>query len=62
MVSNSKLAGFYRDALLALMTSSLRDGMNLVAKEFVACQTAEPRVLIFSLFGSTMHETLSVNP
>ena len=63
-VPQAKLAGFYRDASVALVTP-LRDGMNLVAKEFVACQTEEPGVLILSPFagaGSTMHEALSVNP
>ena len=40
-------------------------GMNLVAKEFVACQTKNPGVLILSPFtgaGETMHEALIVNP
>jgi trehalose-6-phosphate synthase len=32
-----ELAGFYRDADVGLVTP-LRDGMNLVAKEFVACR------------------------
>ena len=41
------------------------EGMNLVAKEFVACQMKEPGVLILSPFtgaGETMHEALLVNP
>lgn len=29
----------------------LRDGMNLVAKEYVACQIKEPGVLILSPFA-----------
>ena len=33
----TELAGFYRDADVALVTP-YRDGMNLVAKEFVACR------------------------
>ena len=40
-------------------------GMNLVAKEFVACQIGEPGVLILSPFtgaGETMHEALICNP
>lgn len=43
----------------------LRDGMNLVAKEFVACQIETPGVLILSPFagaGEMMHEALIVNP
>ena len=31
-----QLAAYYRDADVALVTP-MRDGMNLVAKEFVAC-------------------------
>ena len=63
-VTHAQLAGFYRDASVALVTP-LRDGMNLVAKEFVACQTREPGVLVLSPFagaGSTMQEALMVNP
>lgn len=39
--------------------------MNLVAKEFVACQIDDPGVLIISPFagaGEMMHEALIVNP
>jgi trehalose 6-phosphate synthase/phosphatase len=39
--------------------------MNLVAKEYVACQVSDPGVLIISPFtgaGETMLEALSVNP
>ena len=46
--------------------SKLRDGMNLVAKEFVACQSDEnPGVLILSPFagaGGLMHEAIMANP
>lgn len=59
-----KLAAFYRDAAVALVTP-LRDGMNLVAKEFVACQINETGALILSPFagaGGTMKEALLVNP
>jgi trehalose 6-phosphate synthase/phosphatase len=48
----------------ALLTP-LRDGMNLVAKEFVACQIGDPGVLVLSrLAGAadTMREALLVNP
>ena len=64
-VAQDDLAAFYRDAAVALVTP-LRDGMNLVAKEFVACQINEPPgVLIVSPFagaGETMHEALLCNP
>lgn len=64
-VSQEELAAFYRDAAVAFVTP-LRDGMNLVAKEFVACQINEPPgVLIVSPFagaGETMHEALLCNP
>ena len=59
-----QLAGFYRDSAVALVTP-LRDGMNLVAKEYVACQIHETGVLILSPFagaGGTMLEALLVNP
>lgn len=64
-VSQDELAAFYRDASVALVTP-LRDGMNLVAKEFVACQINNPPgVLIVSPFagaGEMMHEALICNP
>lgn len=64
-VGQAELASFYRDAFVALVTP-LRDGMNLVAKEFVACQiNSSPGVLIVSPFagaGETMHEALICNP
>ena len=45
------LAGVYRAARIALVTP-LRDGMNLVAKEYVAAQDPEnPGVLILSRFA-----------
>lgn len=59
------LAGIYRAAHLGLVTP-LRDGMNLVAKEYVAAQDPEdPGVLILSeLAGAAeqMGEALIVNP
>lgn len=61
---HERLAALYRDAHVALVTP-LRDGMNLVAKEFVACQVDDPGVLILSsLAGAadTMREALHVNP
>jgi trehalose 6-phosphate synthase len=59
------LAGFYRASDVALITP-LRDGMNLVAKEYVASQDPEdPGVLILSRFAGAAHqlkEALLVNP
>ncbi len=63
-VPQDRLAGLYRDAHVALVTP-LRDGMNLVAKEYVTCQVEDPGVLVLSrLAGAaeTMHEALLVNP
>ena len=60
-----QLAGIYRAARVCLVTP-LRDGMNLVAKEFVAAQNPEdPGVLILSRFAGAaeqMGEALLVNP
>ena len=60
-----ELAGFYRAAEIALVTP-LRDGMNLVAKEYVAAQDPEdPGVLILSRFAGAaqqLSEALLVNP
>jgi trehalose-6-phosphate synthase len=43
---------------VALVTP-LRDGMNLVAKEFAACQIEEPGVLILSPFaGAGMYHVI----
>ena len=61
----SVLAGLYRSARAALVTP-LRDGMNLVAKEYVAAQDpADPGVLILSRFAGAatqMRDALIVNP
>jgi trehalose 6-phosphate synthase/phosphatase len=59
-----RLAGIYRDADVGLVTP-LRDGMNLVAKEYIASQVDEPGVLILSRMAGaadTMREALLVNP
>ena len=62
---HATLTGFYRLARIGLVTP-LRDGMNLVAKEFVAAQDeADPGVLVLSsLAGAAieMTEALIVNP
>lgn len=59
------LAAFYRRARVALVTPQ-RDGMNLVAKEFVAAQDPDdPGVLILSCFAGAAQELTSaliVNP
>ena len=60
-----ELAGLYRAAKVGLVTP-LRDGMNLVAKEYVAAQApADPGVLILSRFAGAagqMAAALIVNP
>ena len=59
------LAGFYRVARVGLVTP-LRDGMNLVAKEYVAAQNPEdPGVLVLSRFAGAAAEldgAVIVNP
>jgi trehalose 6-phosphate synthase len=58
------LAAIYRAADLCLV-SSLQDGMNLVAKEFVACQVDEHGVLVLSRFtgaAEEIDEALLINP
>jgi trehalose 6-phosphate synthase len=59
------LAGFYRLARVGLVTS-LYDGMNLVAKEYVAAQDrANPGVLVLSEFAGAAKQldtALLVNP
>jgi trehalose 6-phosphate synthase len=64
-VGRNTLAGFYRAARIGLVTP-LRDGMNLVAKEFVAAQEEhDPGVLILSRFAGAaedLTEALIVNP
>ena len=63
--SHSTLAGLYRAARVGLVTP-LRDGMNLVAKEYVAAQNPDdPGVLILSRFAGASQEckaALLVNP
>jgi trehalose 6-phosphate synthase len=62
--SHHEIQRFYRTADLCLVTS-LHDGMNLVAKEFVAARQDEQGVLILSRFTGAAHElpdALLVNP
>ncbi len=55
-ISRNTLAGLYRIARVGLVTP-LRDGMNLVAKEFVAAQDPEdPGVLVLSRFAGAARE------
>ncbi|WP_119461189.1 alpha,alpha-trehalose-phosphate synthase (UDP-forming) [Rhodospirillaceae bacterium SYSU D60014] len=61
-----RLAGFYRVSRIGLVTP-LRDGMNLVAKEYVAAQDpADPGLLVLSRFAGAAeefrHSALIVNP
>ncbi len=60
-----ELFGFYRAAKIGLVTP-LRDGMNLVAKEYIAAQDPEdPGVLILSRFAGAalqLTDALLVNP
>ena len=55
-VARNTLAGFYRLAEVAVVTP-LRDGMNLVAKEYVAAQDeAHPGALVLSKFAGAAAE------
>jgi trehalose-6-phosphate synthase len=63
-VDSDLLAGVYRAADLCIV-SSLQDGMNLVAKEFVGCQLDERGVLILSRFTGSAEEidgAMLINP
>jgi alpha,alpha-trehalose-phosphate synthase [UDP-forming] len=62
--THKEVEAFYRAADLCLVTS-LHDGMNLVAKEFVATRKDERGVLILSCFTGAARElrdALQVNP
>jgi trehalose 6-phosphate synthase len=63
--SRAELAGIFRAAEVGLVTP-LRDGMNLVAKEYVAAQDqTNPGVLVLSRFAGAaaqMQDALIVNP
>ncbi len=62
--SHEEIARYYHAASLCLVTS-LHDGMNLVAKEFVASRDDERGVLVLSTFTGAAHElsdALLVNP
>ena len=62
--SHQEVEAYYRAADLCLVTS-LHDGMNLVAKEFIASRHDERGVLILSCFTGAARElrdALQVNP
>jgi len=62
--SHLEIERFYRAASVC-MVSSLHDGMNLVAKEFVAAREDEHGVLILSTFAGAaleLTDALLVNP
>jgi trehalose 6-phosphate synthase len=64
-VARARLPGLYRASRVGLVTP-LRDGMNLVAKEYVTAQNEEdPGVLVLSRFAGAaeqLPEALLVNP
>jgi trehalose 6-phosphate synthase len=64
-VDRTLVAGYMRVARVGLVTP-LRDGMNLVAKEFVAAQNpADPGVLVLSRFAGAAQQldgALRINP
>jgi trehalose 6-phosphate synthase len=62
--SHEQIQPYYRTADLCMVTS-LHDGMNLVAKEYVAARRDEQGTLILSQFAGASHElvdALVVNP
>jgi trehalose-6-phosphate synthase len=62
--SHQELQRFYRAADVCLVTS-LHDGMNLVAKEFLAARDDEQGMLVLSCFTGAAHElrdAILVNP
>lgn len=63
-VEDEELLALYRAADVMLVTP-LRDGMNLVCKEFIACRSDEGGVLILSEFAGAadaLTDALIVNP
>jgi trehalose-6-phosphate synthase len=62
--SHQEILPYYRSADVCMVTS-LHDGMNLVAKEYVSAKADEQGVLILSRFTGASHElvdSLLVNP
>ena len=64
-IARRRVPGLYRASRVALVTP-LRDGMNLVAKEFIVAQDpADPGVLVLSRFAGAaeqLTDALLVNP
>jgi trehalose 6-phosphate synthase len=63
-LTREELVAYYAAADVMLVTP-LRDGMNLVAKEYVACRTDNSGVLVLSQFAGAAREltrALIVNP
>ena len=54
-MNTKMLAGCYRNAK-AMLVNPVRDGLNLTAKEFVACQAENPGVLALSSSAGAWHE------
>ncbi|HDQ93429.1 MAG TPA: trehalose-6-phosphate synthase [Synergistetes bacterium] len=64
-IPREELVAYYRLADIALVTP-LKDGMNLVAKEYCACQTDDNGVLVLSEFAGSatqmQRDAVLVNP
>ena len=54
-VGAPELAGLYKNAH-AMLVNPVRDGLNLTAKEFIACQGENPGVLLLSPGAGAWHE------
>jgi trehalose 6-phosphate synthase len=62
--SHDQIMPYYRSANICMVTS-LHDGMNLVAKEFIAARNENDGVLILSQFAGAsqeLHGALVINP
>jgi trehalose-6-phosphate synthase len=62
--SHEEIIPFYSSAQFCMVTS-LHDGMNLVAKEFIAARNENDGVLILSLFAGAsqeLHAAMIINP
>jgi trehalose 6-phosphate synthase len=64
-LTRGELLGYYRTAEIALITP-IKDGMNLVAKEYIACNIERNGVLILSEFAGAVaqlhRDALLINP
>ncbi|MDP6715145.1 MAG: trehalose-6-phosphate synthase [SAR202 cluster bacterium] len=62
--SQTQLARFYHDSHVGMVTP-LRDGMNLIAKEYIAAQGDDPGALVLSKFSGAaveLTDAVQVNP